>query len=321
MFKKKIILIIFLLFFLRLPSCYGFNDNLEIYSEAAILVDSNNKIIYEKNSNKKMYPASTTKILTAIIALEKCELDETIIASYDAIHSLPNGYSNASILEGEELTLEQLVTVFLVHSANEAGFILAEHISGSTQEFANLMNQKTIEIGCTNSHFTNPSGIHDENHYSTAEDLAKIAIYCMKNSTFRKIVSMKSCSIPATNKSEARFYKNTNELLNAGEYYYPTCIGIKTGYTSPAKDCLISCSRKNGTELYSVVLCGDKTPSGQNARFIDSINLYKYAYNSYSLNCITNKISSETSFGKILKNIIDIKNSFEKLNIDIERDI
>lgn len=312
MLKKKILLILFFILIFVSSSCYAFSDELQINSDAAILVDSKNeKIIYEKNSNKKVYPASTTKILTAIIALENCPLNEVVTASSIAINSLPAGYSNASIVEGENLTIEQLVTVFLVHSANEVGFILAEHISGSTREFAKKMNEKATELGCTNSNFTNPSGIHEENHYSSANDLAKIAVYCMKNDTFRKIVSLKSCYIPATNKSDSRFYRNTNQLLQDGQYYYSYCIGIKTGFTSPAKNCLISASNKNGVELISVVLGGDSTSDGKDTRYLDSMNLFEYGYKNYSLKLITNSIYYNTSFGRIINNIIEAKNNIK----------
>jgi len=313
MLKKKILLILFFILIFINSNCYASNEELQITSNAAILIDAkNDKIIYEKNSNKKVYPASTTKILTAIIALENCSLNEVVTASSTAINSLPAGYSNASIIEGENLTVEQLLTMFLIHSANEAGFILAEYISGSTEAFAQKMNEKANELGCTNSNFTNPSGIHEDNHFSSASDLAKIASYCMKNNTFRKIVSMKSCTIPATNKSTSRFYRNTNRLLQNGEYFYSSCIGIKTGFTSPAKNCLISASNKDGIELICVVLGGDTTSNNKDTRYLDTINLFEYGYKNYSLKLVTNSIYYQTSFGKILNTIYETKNNIEK---------
>ena len=141
------------------------------------------------------------------------------------------------------ISLEYVLQAFLIHSANEAGNVLAEHVSGSIEKFVELMNQKLKEIGCKNTHFVNTNGIHDENHYTTAEDMAIIAKYCMKNQKFREIVAMKSCTIPKTNKSDERYYKNTNDLVNpSSEYYLKDCIGIKTGYTTPAQNCLISAS-------------------------------------------------------------------------------
>jgi len=174
------------------------------------------------------------------------------------------------------------------------------------------MNAKAHEIGCTNSNFTNPSGIHDEALYSTAEDLSKIARYCMKNSDFRKIVSMNSCTIPATNKSGPRYYKNTNKLLQNDEYNYSSCIGIKTGFTSHAGNCLISASKKDNIELISVVLGGNNTLDGKDVRYVDSINLFEYGYENYSLKLITNSIYYETSLGKILNNFFETKSHFEE---------
>lgn len=195
--KKVIICILVLSLFLINNYSYSYNeDKLNLYSQAAILMESSTgKILYSKDAEVTKYPASTTKILTAILVIEKCNLEDEICASYSAINSIPSGYSNASIKVGEILTADQLLQVFLVHSANEAGFILAEHLSGSINEFAKLMNEKAKEIGCKNTNFTNPSGIHDTNHYSTAYDMCLIARYCMQNPIFRNYVSMPSCTI------------------------------------------------------------------------------------------------------------------------------
>lgn len=259
------------------------SESLSLYSEAAVMIDSETgKVLFDKNANQKMYPASTTKILTAIIAIEKCNLTDSVTASYNAIMSIPAGYSNAAIQENEVLTVEELLNVFLIHSANEAGMILAEHISGSIANFADLMNEKVLEIGCTNTHFTNPSGIHDVNHYSTAYDMALIAQYCMKNDTFRNIVSKTSCTIAPTNKYDARYFVNTNDLiLPSSQYYYKYAIGIKTGYTSQAKNCLIAASSKDNLELITVVLGAQTTETGKSGRNIDTINLFEYGYSNY----------------------------------------
>ncbi len=181
--KKKIIytlaLLLLIIFIIQTTFVYGTNENqenLNIHSDAAILMDyKTGTVLYSKASEEKMYPASTTKILTAIIALEKCNLDDIVTVSKSAISAIPSGYSSAYLSEGEEISVNDLITVFLVHSANDAGYILAEHISGSIEEFAKLMNEKALEIGCKNTHFTNPSGIHDENHYTTAYELDLIA--------------------------------------------------------------------------------------------------------------------------------------------------
>ena len=225
-----------------------------IYSQGAVLMEaSTGKVLYGKNENGKLYPASTTKILTAIIAIENHKLTDKVTANNSAIMAIPSGYSNAAIQPGETLTVEELLQLFLIHSANEVGYIFAEDISGSVDNFANLMNKKATEIGCKNTHFTNPSGIHNVEHYSTAYDMALIAQYCMKNETFRNIVSMTSCTIEPTDKYEKRYFKNTNDLLDSkSKYYYENAIGIKTGFTTQAKNCLISASQKDNMELITV---------------------------------------------------------------------
>ena len=284
---KKLItcIIILLILSLTIFSNYSSAIYLQIYSDAVILVEKDSgKILYSQAAYKKMYPASTTKILTAILAIENLSLDENLTASYSAIMAIPSGYSNAAIQVGETLTVKELLEVFLVHSANEAGYILAENISGSISAFADLMNQKASELGCENTHFTNPSGLHDENHYTTAYDLAQIARYCMNNETFRSIVSMPSCTIAATDKYEERYFKNTNEMLNSkSQYYNENIIGIKTGYTSQAQNCLISAIQKNGIELISVVL-GSPASAGENGvsgKYTDTQTLFDYGTENY----------------------------------------
>ena len=259
--------------------------NFPIYSEGAVLIDSSTgKVLYGKNENEKLYPASTTKILTAILAIEKCNLTDKITASNKAIMSIPSGYSNAAIQPGETLTVQELLDLFLIHSANEVGYIFAEHISGSAENFATLMNQKAVELGCQNTHFTNPSGLHDTKHYSTAYDMALIARYCMKNETFRNVVAKTSCTIEATDKYEQRYFKNTNDLIiPSSKYYYEYAIGIKTGFTSQAKNCLISASLKDGLELITVALGAEATDDGRSGRYVDTLNLFDYGFSNYKI--------------------------------------
>lgn len=296
--KKKIlnIISIFLILILQAKFVYGADstqqkNDIDIYSDSAILIESKTGLVlYSKNGNEKKYPASTTKILTAIIAIEQCNLDDIVTVSKSAISSIPSGYSSAYLSEGEKISINDLLTVFLVHSANDAGYVLAEHISGSIDDFSDLMNQKVKEIGCENTHFTNPSGIHDENHYSTAYDLALIARYCMQNSTFKKIVSQKSCTINSTNKSDVRKYTNTNNLINpSSKYYLEDCVGIKTGYTKEAKNCLISACAKDNLGLICVVLGANQIDGAESSRYIDSINLFNYGYSAFSLKTFASK--------------------------------
>lgn len=309
--KIPILLLVFV-FVIQIKFSYGYKNELNIYSDSAILMDfKTGTILYSKNSTEKMYPASTTKILTAIIALEECNLDDIVTVSKSAISVIPPGYSSANLLEGEQISVKDLVTVFLVHSANDAGYVLAEHISGSIDEFANLMNKKATEIGCKDTHFTNPSGIHDENHYTTSYDLSLIARYCMLNKNFRNIVSQKSCTINRTNKSDVRTYKNTNDLINpSSKYYLEECVGIKTGYTSQAKNCLISACSKDNLALICVILGSNQMSNGESSRYQDSINLFKYGYSNYSVKTFANK-------DDIIKNI-EVKNGTkETRNLDL----
>ena len=294
------------------------NDNLKIYSDAVILIENQTgKTLYEKNSEQKMYPASTTKILTAILSIEKGNLNDKVTVSKTAIAQMKSGYTSAYLSEGEIISVEDLLKVLLINSANDASNVLAEYISGSIDSFVTLMNEKSKELGCTNTHFVTTNGLHDDNHYTTAKDLAIIARYCMQNETFRKIVSMKKCVIPATNKSEERIYKNTNDLINpTSGYYYPSCIGIKTGFTSEAKNCLISACSKNGLQVIAVVLGASITENHKSARYVDSKNLYDYTYSNYSIQNIA-KASSVIE-------TIEVKNATDEtksLDLKLEKDL
>ena len=284
--KIFILLILTFLFLFNLSSYLNVNANLDqpsISAKSAILLDNRtNKVIYSKNENEKMYPASTTKILTAIIVLENANLNDVATASYNAIMSIPEGYSTANIQIDEQLTVEQLLELLLVHSSNDAANVLAEYVGGSIDSFVAMMNTKLHELNLTNSHFTNSYGKHDENHYTTASDLAIIMKYCLKNDTFRKIAGQASCAIPATNKSPSRTYSSTNELVipKSPNYNRNLTVG-KTGFTTEAKKCLISSAYKDNLELICVVL-------GSDNQFLDTNTLYDYAYSNYSIREIVN---------------------------------
>lgn len=265
----------------------------ELNSEAAILFEtSTGNILYSKNASEKLYPASTTKILTAIIAIENCELDEIVTVSKNAVDSVPSGYSNAGLIAGEQLSIENLLYALMLNSANEAANVLAEHVSGSIDEFAILMNQKAEEIGCTNSHFTNANGMHNDEHYTTALDMALIANYCMKNDTFREIVSTTTYTLPSTNKysKKDRIMKNTNQLINqSSKYYLESAIGIKTGYTTQAGNCLISSAKKDDIELICVTLKAGSSTNESGYRFSDSKALLEYGLENFGFIKISTK--------------------------------
>ena len=287
------------------------NSGPDINAESALLIDNKtNKVLYSKDMNRKMFPASTTKILTAILVLENHSLDEKVTASYNAVMTIPSGYSTASIQIDEVLTVEQLLELLLVHSANDAANVLAEYTGGSIDSFVAMMNTKINELGLSDTHFTNPYGLQDNNHYTTAHDLAIIMQYCLKNDDFRKIAGQASCAIPSTNKSEPRKYSSTNELLIAGNSnYYPNLIAGKTGYTSEAGECLVSAVYNDNLELVGVIL-------NSNNRFKDTRSLYNYGYTNFSIKNIVNEKDIITN--------VEVKNATKdtkNLNLLVSEDI
>lgn len=287
------------------------NNTIELNASSALLIDNRtNKILYNKDENKRLFPASTTKIVTAIIVLENHSLNEEVTASYDAVMTIPSGYSTANIQIGEILTVEQLLELLLVHSANDSANVLAEYAGGSIDSFVSMMNTKVNELGLTDTHFTNPYGLQEDNHYTTSHDLAVIMQYCLKNETFRKISGQASCAIPATNKSEPRKYSSTNELLIAGNRnYYPYLIAGKTGYTSKAGGCLVSVAYNNNLELISVIL-------NSNDRFGDTKKLFNYGYSNFSLKNIVNEDDIITS-----TNVKNAKKNSQNLDLKVTENV
>lgn len=333
---KKLIMLFFVLLFFTTSFVFGTSEQPSLVSQAAILMDNKTgKILYSKNENQKMYPASTTKILTAILVLENCSLDEIVTVSYDAIITIPDGYSLAYLQVDEQLTVEQLLQLLLVHSANDAANVLAEYVGGSIESFVCMMNTKVYEIGLSNTHFTNAFGMHDDNHYTTAQDLAILMQYCIKNENFRRLAGSASCTIPSTNKYGPRTYISTNELIIPNtNHYYPYLTTGKTGFTTQAGDCLVSCSYKDNLELICVVLGGKKI-NDISTRFSETKALYEYGYHNYSIQTILNaddvvaqiKVPDATNDTRNLdllaKNSIHVllDNEVSKDNLDFEIDL
>ncbi len=297
------------------------NDPPSISSESAILIDyETGDVLFEKNSNKPMYPASTTKIMTAILTLENTNLNETVIIDKET--PFTEG-SRIYVIEGEEFTVDQLLHALLIDSANDAAVALAKHISGSIEEFAKLMNKRAKELGAKNTHFTNPHGLPDENHTTTAYDLAMIAKYAMTIPQFREIVKTVRYQIPPTNKQpETRYLQNTNRLLwgtgssNRIEYNgkwvdikYDIIDGIKTGYTTQAQQCLVSSGVKDGNRLISVVLKAVRTNV-----YVDTRKLIDYGFDNFDFIEIT-------SAGEVVTTI-DVQNAVqEKLDLVTQKSI
>lgn len=304
---------------ITLFSTLSFADiDFDISANAAILMDTTTgQIIYEKNSNEKMYPASITKILSAIVVLEKCNLTDNVVVSENALKNMPSDSSTAKLKAGETLTVEQLLYAMLVTSGNDAANVLAEHAGGSIESFAAMMNTKAKELGAENSNFVNANGLHDDNHYVTASDMAIIAKHAMQNETFKKIVSTKTYTIPknAIYTDGDREYKNSNLLLfpdpvppNTKTYYYEYATGIKTGNTSKAGNTLVASAKKDNMELICILL---KVPSTDNSnRYTEAKKLFTYGFNNFSLNQLPNNIPA-------IKDIPSAKKNAE-LTVEIE---
>lgn len=256
-----------------------------------LLENSTSKVLFEKDMNKKLEPASITKIMTAILAIENCNLNDIVTVPYEAISNIPSGYSIAPLQADEQISVDQLLRVLMVHSANDAANALAFHIDGSVSAFAERMNAKLQALGLADSHFTNPSGQHDDNHYSTAHDIAILMQYCMKNTTFKTYASLKSCHLFATNKSAERDFENTNPMLNtSSSYYYKPLVTTKTGFTSQAMFCLASFASYNNLDLICVILHADTS----DIRFNETKNLFDYGFQNFAFKNIANKGDSVT---------------------------
>lgn len=257
------------------------------YAQAALLMDmKSGRLLYGKNIDERLYPASLTKMMTGIIALETGNMADVVSASYEAIAPITLEDSQMGILTGEELTMEQLVNGLLIHSANDAANVIAVHLGGSLQAFVDTMNAKAAELGMTNTHFANPCGTHDDNHYTTARDMAILAQYAMQNEAFRNIVKTVTYKIAPTNKyTSERILVNTNLFLStirSLQHYYPPCTGIKTGHTSQSGYCLVAAAQYNGTDLLSIVMKCPNTNDNEGAySYIDARELFDFGFDNY----------------------------------------
>lgn len=236
------------------------NDMLIEEAGAALMYELNSgTLLYGYNIDQKMYPASVTKVMTCLVAIENGNMDDVVTVSESVVAARDPDGSNADLVEGEELTMRDLIFCLMVASANDAGHLISEHIAGSTEAFVEMMNQKAQELGCTGTHFANPHGLHDENHYTTARDIAKIMLAAMEHELFLEAYSSKVYEVPATNKSEERRLLSTNYMIEktmVDHYYDSRVIGGKTGFTTPAGRCLAAVSESGDMKLLTVVLGG-----------------------------------------------------------------
>lgn len=263
-------------------------------SPCVILMEmSTGTILYEKNSTEQNYPASITKIMTTLLALENSDLNEIVTFSTEAIDNTEG--SGIARDYGEQMTMEQCLYAVMLSSANECAYAVAEHVGGTVENFVDMMNAKAQELGCETTHFVNPHGLFDENHYTSCYDMALIAKAAYENETFRIITGTARYTIPPTNKHEEETpLLNHNEMLYPWQhlkYRYEYCTGGKTGYTNVARTTLVTFAEKDGMKLVCVVM-RTESPS----QWTDSTNLFNYAFDNFQLfNIADNETAYDTS--------------------------
>lgn len=251
----------------------------QITAQAAILMDANTGIIlYAKNIHEKLYPASTTKILTSLLAMENGNLDDMVSFSHEAVFSVPRDGSNMGMDEGESITLEEALYGIMVASANEVSNAVGEYVSGSISDFTELMNTRAAELGCTDSHFTNTNGLHDDDHYTSAYDLAVISRAFFQNEMLCKISNTPRYHFEPSETQPDDFYKKNKHQLINGEIPYEGIIGGKTGYTDQSRQTLVTCAEQNGMKLICVVF-KEESPN----QFTDTVELFNYGFQNFQV--------------------------------------
>ena len=270
-------------------------------AEAVILIDANTgNVLFEKNSEKVMYPASTTKIMTALVALDavkngEISLDQPLTLSQAAYDSLDIDGSSIALKVGESMSLEGLLQGLLIASGNDAAMVIAEGIGGTAEEFVMRMNEKAKALGLENTSFVNPHGLHHKDHHTTAKDMAKLARAAMQNPTFQGIVECAHIYLPATNMSDKRYFINTNNLVSLMRYpyyFYDKATGIKTGSTSEAGYCLVSSAEDKGKSVISVVFNAEDIAISHN----ESKEILQYGLTAFNLKTLAKR---DDIFGEV----------------------
>ncbi len=299
---KKIFLSILIIFVLI--SCFSVNTlaftptSFDIRAESAVLASlDTGEVLYEKDIDAKRYPASLTKIMTAILFIENVNdlENEIITVSDNAVTSLlGTGSSVGGLKPGEQLTAKNMLYLLMMSSANDGAIAVAEHVSGSESAFIALMNEKAAELGMTSTNFVNPHGLHDENHYTSVRDVLTIAKYAMKNSVFAEVVSTARYKLPASNLGTERFLATTNFLIDPSVpyYYYKHAKGLKTGYTDEAGRCFVGVAEKDGLSYICVLMKSTvRNEKNQYVRheFEDSKSLFEWAFNDFNYKTVLTK--------------------------------
>lgn len=256
----------------------GWPEGPKVMAETAIVMDMDTEeILYAKGIDEKRAPASTTKILTAMLAIEKVPF-ETQITFTDEVNNIEAGSTHIGIKPGETLTMKDCAYAILLASANEVSSGVAEYIGTTVPAFVDMMNQRAKELGCTNTHFVNANGLYDENHYTTARDLAIIAKAAFQNETFREVVKTPYYIVPKTNiTDEERWLNNHHKMILQGSEYYEGCLGGKTGYTEKAGNTLVTYAERNGRKLVCALLADVNVV----AQYTDTKALLDYGFDSF----------------------------------------
>ena len=254
----------------------------QLYAKSAILIEATTgEAIFEKNADDVMYPASTTKILTVLLGIMMGDLNQTVYLTDADMQGIGEGDATMNLEVGESINFKDLLYGTFIRSANEGANLIAETCAGNISAFVDMMNQAAAMYGCTSTNFVNPNGLHDDNHYTTARDMAKIAQAAMQNDTFRDIAKSYTYSLPKSNLHRARVLTHSsrrffNPSLEDNEYYYPYAIGIKTGYTARAGYCFVGAAERDGVELISVVFYTTET-----GRWTDTKKLMEYGFSQF----------------------------------------
>ena len=284
---KKIICLLFAAVLLATPALAATAPEHPVAAKGAILYELNtDTVLLEQDADARLYPASTTKLMTALVAMEYGNPEDIITVPAAAVDGLFELGSASYLLAGEEISFMDLMEYMLIASGNDAANAMAIHISGSISAFAELMNNRAQELGCTNTHFVNPHGLHDEEHYTSARDLLRIAKAAMQNPTIAEIVGKDEVVLPITNKHPQTTTKYTTNYLisrkSTRDYYYEGAIGIKTGTTTPAGLCLVGACVKGDYTYYTVVLGAEKGENGERNQFIETAKLFDYGAENFS---------------------------------------
>lgn len=276
-------------------------DKGSLSSASAIVMElSTGTVLYSKNIHKKHYPASITKIMTSLLTLENSSPSDVVTFTEAEAHGIETGSSSMYCVPGEKFTIEQVLYGIMLQSANEMCLVAADHVAGSVDKFVEMMNQRVAQLGLKDTHFMNPNGLHNDDHYTSAYDMACIAREAWKNSSFQKICGTRTYQVKSTNKRKASEILggqllNHHQMINGYEtssrYEKDYVIGGKTGYTSMAHSTLVTFAEKDGMQLVSVIMKGNSSKQGEPNEYTDTTRILDYAFEKFSKHAVNGENS------------------------------